>query len=77
MSGYIAWPEGQPERARFARTWLGKLWLMVGPMGWRTMLNGRRMINYWPALPRENHKQTARNLEELFARHHKHCGAKP
>lgn len=72
--GYVIWPEGQPGRAKFARTWLGKQWLLVGPMGLRAGISLRRMTCFWPAYPDEDHATNAALWEDAIARHHAEGG---
>lgn len=48
-NGYVVWPEGQPELARFVASWWRMQWLMLGPMGIRASLRCRRMSRFWPA----------------------------
>ncbi len=67
--GYTVWPEGQPERARFARNWLHLQWFIAGPMGWKAMFQRRRMTNYWPSMPGEDHTATARMWEGAMKLH--------
>lgn len=39
----LIWPEGQPEKAVFCHSWLSAQWALLGPMGWKASLSGRRM----------------------------------
>lgn len=47
--GYVVWPEGQPHRARFVRSWFACQWLKLGPFGLASSFRGRRMSSLWPA----------------------------
>lgn len=62
--GYLAWPEGKPERARYTSSYLVHLfWHMLGPMGWRASLRWRRMRSYHPAVRGENYVLLATNMD--------------
>lgn len=61
--GWIVWPEGEPERARFAPTPIAWLWMIAGPMGWGAMLRGRRMTNIWPQIRSDDPVTVASMIE--------------
>lgn len=61
-SGWLVWPEGEPERAVFCRSIFARWWKQIGPMGWFASLRGRR-IRYCAARFTTDPARSASNME--------------
>lgn len=48
MSGFVTWPEGRPELARFTTAAIVKHWRRLGPNALWHGLHGRRICCAWP-----------------------------
>lgn len=72
FTGWCIWPEGQTEKAVFVTTRRQKWWKLNGPMGWKAMLNGRRMTQthvHETSLTPQEMAQASENLFEYMKKH--------
>lgn len=68
ISGWVTWPEGLPEKAKFTRN-PAIHWLRFNIF---PMFQFRRQCSYWPALPQEDHVKLAEHWEHVKFLHFKH-----
>lgn len=66
-TGYVIWPEGEPQQARYTRSRFFMWWSALC-----SSMRGKRHCSYWPALPIEDPIRVAEQWENVKLLHRKH-----